>query len=154
MNEPTASSGRVLAIDFGTVRLGLAISDFERRFASPYENYTRINTAADACYLQRVIQEERVVQLVVGLPVHLDGRESQKSREVRGFVEWLSQLTTLPVALVDERFSSFEAEQYLLEVDMPRAQRKKRLDKIAAQILLKVYLESPERAEQPPRGLE
>ena len=148
------SLGRVLAVDYGTVRLGLAVSDYERQFASPYENYTRVNLTQDARYLKRVIQEERIVQLVVGLPIHLDGRESQKSIEARQFADWLGELSSLPVDLMDERFTSYEAEQFLIGANLSRAKRKERLDKLAAQILLAAYLETPaESRSLPPKGL-
>lgn len=141
MTDRTPPLGRVLGIDFGTVRLGLAISDVSRQFASPYENYTRVNVAQDARYLQRVIAQEQIVQIVVGLPVHLSGRESQKSSEVRRFAAWLTKQTGLPVDFVDERFTSVEAEQQLLAANLSRAQRKQRRDKLAAQFLLSAYLE-------------
>ena len=73
---------------------------------------------------------------VVGLPVHLDGRESGKSQEARRFGQWLTEITSLPVEFFDERFSSAQAEELLMAAELTSKQRKLRLDKLAAQIML------------------
>lgn len=122
--------------------------------ASPYENYTRRGPQADAERFRRLAADERVSLFVVGLPVHLDGRESGKSAEARQFGAWLAQATGVPVELFDERFSSAQAEQLLLEVDMPRKARKKRMDKLAAQIMLAAYLDSGQASRGEPGALE
>ena len=150
---PPASQGRIAAIDFGTVRLGIAVSDSRRTIASPYENYTRRSPAADAERFRRLVAEEGITLFVVGLPVHLDGRESQKSREARTFGLWLKEATGMPVALFDERFTSAEAERVLGAAELTKKQRKARLDKLAAQIILTSYLESAD-ATAPPAGLD
>jgi len=134
--------GRLAGIDFGTVRIGIAISDPSRRWASPLEIRTRSGQEADAKYFLRLVREHDLTGFVVGLPIHLDGRESEKSSQARAFAEWLGKLTSLPVVLFDERYTSVEAENYLLAADMTRKRRKKRIDKVAAQILLAAYLDS------------
>ena len=145
--------GRVAAIDYGTVRLGIAISDARRTLASPLENYNRRNPTADAEHLRRLATEERVTLFVVGLPVHLDGRESQKSREARAFGQWLSEAAGVAVEFFDERFTTNEAEKMLGAAEFTKKQRKARLDKLAAQILLTAYLESG-GATATPQGLD
>jgi putative Holliday junction resolvase len=148
------SRGRILAIDFGTVRHGLAISDPGQSFASPYENYTRRSQKLDGDFFRRVVAEEDVVFLVVGLPIHLSGEESRKSLEAREFGDWLGQLTGLPVVLFDERFTTHEAEQHLLAAGLTKAKRRERLDMLAAQALLKGFLDSDRGARQdPPRSI-
>jgi putative Holliday junction resolvase len=134
--------GRVAGIDYGHVRIGIAISDPERKIVSPLENYTRRGPEQDAQRFRRLVADERVVLLVVGLPIHLDGRESEKSVEARHFGQWLGEVTGLPVEFFDERFTSHEAEQLLLAADLTRKRRKKRLDMLAAQIMLNAYLEA------------
>jgi putative holliday junction resolvase len=146
------SAGRVAGVDYGTVRIGIAISDVDRKIASPLENYTRRTLEQDAQRFRRLVAEEGVVLFVVGLPIHLDGRESPKSLEARKFGAWLSETTGVPVEFFDERFTSREAEQILLDVDMTRGRRKKRLDKLAAQIMLIAYLESNEFVVPPSGG--
>jgi putative Holliday junction resolvase len=146
--------GRIAGIDFGTVRIGIALSDPERTIASPVESYTRRGPAEDAKRMQRLVVEERVVLFVVGLPVHLDGRESQKSIEAREFGRWLTELTGVPVEYFDERFSSVEAEHLLQSAELTSKRRKKRIDMLAAQIMLSAYLESHTKGQQPPGALD
>ena len=152
MNNPT--SGRVAGIDFGTVRIGIAISDPGRSIASPFENYTRRGEKQDAKHFQDLALEERVSLFVVGLPVHLDGRESQKSAEARDFGKWLQNATGVPVEFYDERFTTAEAESALLAAEMTKKRRKKRLDMLAAQIMLSGYLESGQNSIDEPRGID
>lgn len=135
--------GRVAGIDYGTVRIGVAISDSRRTLASPLENYTRRSPAADAAHLALLAKEERVALFVVGLPVRLDGQESKKSLEVRRFGAWLTEATGVPVEYFDERYTSREAQQILGAASLSKERRKQRLDMLAAQILLTAYLESP-----------
>jgi putative Holliday junction resolvase len=148
------SSGRIAAIDYGTVRIGIAISDPQRSIASPYENYTRRGPQADAKRFQRLVAEEDIKLFVVGLPVHLSGLESQKSLEARRFGQWLAEATGVPVEFFDERYTTSEAEQFLIGFDVPRKKRKALLDKLAAQILLTAYLESHTKGAEPPKGLD
>lgn len=144
----SATSGRIAAIDYGTQRLGIAVTDPQQTLASPYANYTRRDSAQDARYLQQLVQQEQIVRFVVGLPVHLDGRESRLSQEARRFGDWLTAQTQRPVDYFDERFSSVEAEQQLRDAGMNSRQRQQRRDMLAAQILLTAYLEAT--ATRPP----
>jgi putative Holliday junction resolvase len=152
------TTGRVAGIDFGTVRIGIAVSDADRTIASPYETYTRRGTAADRDYFLRLVRDERIVRFVVGLPVHLDGRESGKSVEARRFGAWLAEATGVEVEYFDERFTTHEAELALAEAQLTKKQRKARLDKLAAQIMLAAYLEAlrvnPQSRSEPPQGLD
>jgi putative Holliday junction resolvase len=145
--------GRLAGVDYGTVRIGIAITDPEQRIASPLANYTRRSEKADAEYFRKLVADERIARFVVGLPVHLDGRESAKSGEARKFGQWLEQITALPIVYFDERFTSVEAEQALMGAEMTKKKRKLRLDKLAAQILLAAYLEAGKPATSEPMGL-
>jgi putative Holliday junction resolvase len=153
-SSPSPLPGRVAGIDYGSVRIGIAISDPGRTIASPYENYTRRGPEQDARRMRRLVEEERVKLLVVGLPIHLDGRESEKSREARQFGRWLAEVTEVPVEFFDERFTSAEAEQFLLDAQMTKKRRKARMDMLAAQILLSSYLESRSKGQQEPGPLD
>ncbi|MDO5554752.1 MAG: Holliday junction resolvase RuvX [Planctomycetia bacterium] len=133
--------GRVAGIDFGTVRIGLAITDRERLIASPYEIYTRRSERLDADYFRRFVEQERIVGFVLGLPLHCDGRISSKAEEAFRFAEWLRTLTGLETEFMDERYTSVLAHEYLREAKMTQKQRKARIDKIAAQIILATWLE-------------
>ena len=140
--ETFPSSGRVAAIDYGTVRIGVAITDPSRTIASPLENYTRRSEALDAAWFERLTEEERIAGFVVGLPVFASGDESPKSHEARTFGAWLAQVTGRPVTFHDERYSSALAEQLLGEAQLTKKRRKERLDKLAAQLILTAWLEA------------
>lgn len=149
--QPNASlprQGRLAAIDYGTVRLGVAITDPDQRLASPLENYTRRGAAADAKWLAELAAAERIVGFVIGLPIHTSGNESQKSAEARKFGQWVGEVTGLPVVFFDERYTTAHAEALLLDAELTKKRRKERLDKLAAQILLTAYLESSRTAEE------
>src|SRR5690348_12721313 len=94
---------RIAGVDYGTVRIGIAIGDDETRIASPLETYHRRTPELDATYFQKLAKQEAIHRFVVGLPVHLSGEESQKSYEARKFAAWLHELTGVPVELFDER---------------------------------------------------
>ncbi len=150
-NPPT---GRIAGIDYGTVRIGVALADLEVGIAGPFETYTRRSEAKDADYFRQLATEERLKRFVVGLPVHLDGRESQKSREAREFGAWLAKLTGLTVDYFDERFTSSEAETILGDAQLTKKRRKARIDQLAAQIMLTAYLESGARGQESPGGIQ
>jgi putative Holliday junction resolvase len=153
MTAELPRTGRLAGVDYGTVRIGVAISDPGQSLASPLENYNRRTPQLDARWLQQLAAAERIVGFVVGLPVHTTGNESQKSAEARQFAAWIAETTGLPVDLFDERFTSAHAEELLLEAGFTKKRRKQRLDKLAAQILLTAYLESS-RSQQPPGALD
>ena len=138
-NKP---SGRIAGIDYGTVRIGIAITDPARTLASPLEQHNVGDKQADARYFRKLAKEEAIKLFVVGLPIHLSGEESQKSHEARQFAKWLGETTDVPVELFDERFTTAEAEQALLSGELTNKQRKKRRDMLAAQFMLSGYLEA------------
>lgn len=135
-------SGVLLGIDYGTKRVGVAVSDRDQKFSSPLINHQRQGLQGDSRFFKNLAAEYRPVGIVVGLPIHLSGDESEKSRESRKFAAWLSVLTGLPFCFQDERFTSFQAEQLMAAAELTKKQRKERIDKIAAQILLQTFLES------------
>ena len=149
MTDALPRQGRLAAIDYGTVRLGVAITDPDQRLASPLENYTRRDSAADAAWIKNLAETERIAGFVIGLPVHTTGEESQKSAEARRFGQWLAETTNLPVRFFDERFTTANAEALLLDAGLTKKRRKERLDKLAAQILLSAYLESTRTEGEP-----
>jgi putative Holliday junction resolvase len=150
--------GRIAGIDFGTIRIGVAISDANGTIASPLETYVRRDEVQDRRWFHKLVADERVARFVVGLPVHLDGRESAKSTEARAFGRWLAEVTALPVEYFDERFTTHDAQVFLSDARLSKKKRQARLDKLAAQIMLTAYLEkrnlNPDAAEEPLRGLD
>ena len=136
------STGKIAGIDFGTVRIGIAISDADRVLASPYETYIRKSLDKDAQYFKQLVSEERITRFLLGLPLHLSGDLSEKAKEVLQFGRWLNATTGIEVDYMDERYTSVEAEHLLREAGLTDKKRKERRDKLAAQILLAAYLES------------
>jgi putative Holliday junction resolvase len=134
--------GRVAGIDFGTVRLGIAISDPSQTIASPWQTYRRGPPDQDAQFFRRLVVEQGIDLFVVGVPVYLDGRESPKSRQARRFGQWLEKVTGVPVVFYDERFSTRLAEEVLDQAGMTAKKRQSRLDMLAAQVMLSAYLEA------------
>jgi putative Holliday junction resolvase len=145
---------RIAGIDFGTVRIGVAIADTEVGIASPLATHTRQTAELDARYFRRLVDDEAITKFVVGLPVHLDGRESQKSREARAFGEWLHTETGVAVEYFDERFTTCQADELLAIVELTSKKRKARRDQLAAQIMLAAYLESSGKSQESLEGIE
>jgi putative Holliday junction resolvase len=133
---------RILAIDPGAKRLGLAISDPARLIASPLANYTRRDREQDAKYLAKAIADEDIGLIVIGLPVHASGDEGSQAHAARQFGARLSKHTNVPIVFFDERFTSVEAEEALWNAGLTHKQRKARRDQVAAQILLQAFLEA------------
>jgi putative holliday junction resolvase len=133
---------RILAIDFGTRRVGAAICDPGRTMAFPLEVHNRGGPDPDARHYRELVEENDVERIVVGLPLHNSGREGQSASQARTFGEWLSAITGRPVVYFDERYSTVEAENWLLGAGLTRQKRKAVRDKLAAQILLQAYLDA------------
>ena len=150
MSRPT----RLLGVDYGQVRIGLAVTDPDRKIASPLATYPRRGRAQDAAFFRKLIDEEAVGQIILGLPVHLSGQEGQKAAETRTFGRWLEEVTGVPVVFWDERFTTVEAEGFLWSAGLTHKRRKDRRDQVAAQILLQAYLEAGCPGEQTPGPLE
>jgi len=146
--------GVIAAIDHGNVRLGVALSDPERTMALPHATYERRSQADDAHWFRKLASEYRVALFVVGLPVHLDGRESQQSRAARQFGQWLTKEVGLPVVYFDERFTTAEAEAALEPRALTARQRKARRDMLAAQILLRDFLAAGCQGQEMPGALD
>ena len=146
--------GRILGVDYGSVRVGLAVSDPDRRIASPLTTHQRSEKERDAAYFKKQAEDEQIVLIVVGLPIHLSGREGQKAKEAREFGQWLGKVTRLPIVFWDERFTTVEAEGHLLGAGLTRKRRRDRRDRVAAQILLQTYLDAGCPKETPSRPLD
>jgi putative Holliday junction resolvase len=149
-----SSFGRIAGIDYGTVRIGVAVSDAGRTLASPLETHVRGSEAADAAYFRQLVDREEIHLFVVGLPIHLSGEESEKSGEARRFGQWLGEVTGVAVEYFDERFSSRQADEFLHAGGLTRQRRKKRRDMLAAQVMLAAYLESSRPGRQDVSGLD
>ncbi len=133
--------GKVLGLDWGSKRIGIAISDGDRTVALGRETYLRKDLEDDVQYIQELVSEEGVGMIVLGMPYHMDGGEGDLVEAVEDFREVLETETSVPVETVDERLTSSEAERVMLESDLSREDRKRHRDKLAATLILRRYLD-------------
>ncbi|MCF7889997.1 Holliday junction resolvase RuvX [Candidatus Bipolaricaulota bacterium] len=132
---------KVLGLDWGSKRIGIAISDGDRTVALGRETYPREDLEDDVRYIKELASKEGVGLIVLGMPYHLDGGEGELAEAVKDFKEALEAETSVPVETVDERLTSSEAERVMLESDLSRKDRKQHRDKLAATLILQRYLD-------------
>jgi putative Holliday junction resolvase len=141
----------VLGIDLGSRRIGLAISDPDGRVALPAGTLESRGRAADLVAIGSIAQERGVKRVVVGLPLHMDGRAGPEAEAARAFADALARATGLPVDTLDERWTTREAERTLRETGGGgRKKRRGAADTLAATLLLRTFLERLARAEREP----
>jgi putative Holliday junction resolvase len=142
--------GRILALDVGERRIGLAISDASRTLARPLETLA-VTSSGDAAdrVARRIVEladeDGGLATVVVGMPTRLDGTASPQTARVAAFIEMLKVRTPVPIATEGERLSSREAESRLAMRERDWRKRKKKLDAAAAAIILQDYLDRPNR---------
>jgi putative Holliday junction resolvase len=143
--------GVILAIDYGKKRLGLALSDELGVTSRPHATWNRVNRRRDLARLRELARQQKVCRIVVGLPLHLDGTPSEMSEEAKSFAARVEKALGLPVEMMDERLSSWEARQTLAVANsnerarrgssgLTEARKQTPLDEIAANIILQDYL--------------
>lgn len=133
---------RILALDYGSKRMGVALCDELGITAQGFATITRKSRARDIEKIFQLVEEYDVEKIVIGYPVMLDGTEGIQCEKVSKFARMLSSQLSIPVIKWDESFSTKEAESLLIEADMKRKKRKKVIDKLAATIILQGYLDS------------
>ena len=132
---------RLIGLDLGTKRLGVALSDVLRTIASGLTTLKRSKFSENAEQLSALIAEHEVGGLVIGLPLNLDGSEGPRVQSARAFVRNFQKVQDLPILLWDERLSTVAAERALLEADASRKRRGEVIDKMAATIILQGALD-------------
>lgn len=132
---------RLIGVDLGSKTIGLAISDVERRIASPLRTLPRTAFQKDADALITIFTEFEIAAVVVGLPLDLEGRDSRRAQSTRAFARNLGTRTDLPIAFWDERFSTAVVLRSLIENDVSRARRAEVVDKLAAAYILQGVLD-------------
>jgi len=132
---------RIMGIDYGEVRVGIALSDPLQIISRPYKV---LANSADSLFteLNEIIKSEDVGRIVLGLPLNLEGKDSQKTLEVRKFAEELQKKVPVPVEFYDERFTTAEANEVLKNMGKNIKESREVIDKIAASLILKSYLEN------------
>ncbi len=133
---------RVLGLDVGARRIGIAVSDPLGITAQGLETLQRKNKRYDLAYLQRVIERYEVKEIVVGLPLRMSGAEGTQSEKMRAFARDLAKRFNLPVHLFDERLTSAEANRFLRETELSIEKRGKAVDRMAAVLILQAWMES------------
>ena len=147
----SSRTGVILAIDYGRKRLGLALSDELGVTSRPFAIWTRINRRRDLARLRELVRQQAVRRIVIGLPLHLDGTNSEMSEEAKGFAGRVEKALGIPVEMMDERLTSWEAEQTLSTKKSAASsrrgheqrvgrQRQTSIDDVAAAVILRDYL--------------
>lgn len=132
---------RILAVDFGETRTGIAISDSMEMLASPYGIITERDNERAVEQIAGAVKELRAESVVVGLPVNMDGSEGERAQKCRGIAAMLRERVDVPVDLWDERGSTKTATYYMNETDTRGKKRKRTLDAAAAAVILQSYLD-------------
>ena len=133
---------RVMALDVGDKTIGVAISDALLLTAQPRPTLRRKNVKLDVEAVSVMAKENEVHEIVVGHPLHMNGKQSAQSEKVARFADELRKAVNVPIVFWDERLTSFEAEQHLEQMGLNWRQRREHVDKIAAMIILQSYLDS------------
>jgi putative Holliday junction resolvase len=142
------SGTRILALDPGTKRIGVALSDEMGWIAQPLETFERRSEEADVAHIRQLVERHAVRQVVMGMPLRLDGRAGPEAERIKQFIEKLEAALPVPVVAWDERLTTRSAEDLLIEANVSRRKRKGTVDRVAAAILLQSYLESLSSAER------
>lgn len=136
------SSGRILGLDVGAKRIGIAISDPLGITAQGLPTLERRNRRYDFTKLREVVEEYKVREIVVGNPLRMNGEAGAQADKMRGFTVQLQQTFSIPVHLWDERLSTAEAHRLLDETDIRDARRQAVIDKMAAVLILQTFLDA------------
>lgn len=147
-----APGERVAGIDLGTRTIGLALSDVERRIATPWRTIERVKFTRDAAELLAALGQERIGGLVIGLPLNMDGSEGPRAQSTRAFARNILRLGAPPIAFWDERLSTVAAERALISADLSRRKRAAVIDATAAGFILQGALDRLRRIEAAPDG--
>jgi putative Holliday junction resolvase len=143
---------RILAIDYGRKRIGLALSDELRLTAQPLATLTHTNRRNDVRRLREICRDRGIAHIIIGHPVHMSGEAGEMAGEAARFAARLKKELGIEVELVDERLTSWDAEQTIAET-RPSPRRKRRaLDDVAAAVLLRDYLERKGGHDQTEKG--
>ncbi|MCX5693347.1 MAG: Holliday junction resolvase RuvX [Candidatus Omnitrophica bacterium] len=133
---------RILALDFGEKRIGVAVSDALNIIAQSVGTIERKGIKNDIKNIRDLVEEHDAAKLIVGLPLNMNGTEGKSANLAIDFVNELKKEINIRVEMIDERLTTAQGERIFLEADLSRKKRKKNIDKIAAQLILQNYLDS------------
>ncbi len=135
-------SRRVIGIDLGTRRIGVAITDALAMTAQPHSTIDRHGGQRDLDAIASLVRDFDAERVVLGLPLSPEGEAGRAAKSVQAFADRLRAVLAVPVDLIDESFSTVEAEDVLLRADLSRARRKQVVDRVAAAVILQRWLEA------------
>ena len=133
---------RILALDHGTKRIGVAVSDELKMIATPLEYIPAEPFAEFLARLREILREKEVEMILIGMPRNMDGSYGPAALKVQEFVAVLKDALTIPLKTLDERLTTVQAQRFLIQGNVRRDKRKEKVDKTAAAILLQSYLDS------------
>ena len=132
---------RLLAIDYGEKRIGLAITDELQMFANPFDTIPNLSFENTLSVLNKLIAEKKIGQIIIGIPWSVNGNETEKTKETQEFITKLQTQINIPVIGSDERFTTSDANDLLKEMGYDWKKARKVIDSVAACLILKRYLE-------------
>ncbi len=138
---------KILGLDIGEKRIGIAISDELGYSAQGMRVLNRNGIEDDLALLRELIKETEATEVVVGLPKNMDGSLGESAQKILSFAKQIEEFLSIPVILWDERWTTAEATRLLVEADISRSKRRKVVDKLAAVLILQGYLDSLDRQE-------
>ena len=133
--------GKILGVDFGGVRTGLAITDQLQIIASPYKTLKPKDTNTLIDQLNNIVAAENIERIIVGLPIGTTGKDTKRTKITRKFIKKLKKKASIPVEIMDERYSSDEAQELLIKQGIKTGYAKEKIDQTAAAIILRRYLD-------------
>jgi len=132
---------RILALDVGEKRIGVALSDALNLIAQGLETIKRANDKETLIKIKELIKQHDVGKVIIGMPLNMDGSKGPSARSMEDFISLMKKDIGVDVEVIDERLTTAQGERMLLEADVSRKKRKRSIDKIAAQLILQTYLE-------------
>ena len=139
---------RFLCLDIGDKRIGVAVSDPFNTYSLPVETYNRKNLKTDLMKIESYVKEKGATALVCGMPVNFDGTPSMQTKKAEFFIERLKEILDVQIFTVDERCTTCEAEDVLIEQGKSREERKKFVDSLAAASILQGFLNDKKKGKQ------
>jgi len=133
---------RILAVDYGIKRIGLALSDTFGITAQEFDTINVLKKGEHFLRIKEIVEKEKVKKILVGMPLNMDGSKGDRAREVEKFIEKLKRYVNIPIIMRDERLTSVEAKKIMISLGQKTGKNKEKIDRLAAVLLLETYLGS------------
>lgn len=133
---------RILAVDYGVKRIGLALSDTLGITAQEFDTINVLKKDEHFLRIKEIVEKEKVKKILVGMPLNMNGSKGERAREVEKFIEKLKRYVNIPIIMRDERLTSVEAKKIMISLGQKTGKNKEKIDRLAAVLLLETYLGS------------